>query len=55
MNTLIIVVLSVSRYLGAIGFLICTTLEKIHPLKALAAICTYFGTFTLGVNLLLKL
>ena len=51
----VIVVLSVSRYLGAIGFLICTTLEQIHPLKALSAICTYVGTFVLGVNLLLKL
>lgn len=51
----VIMVISVARYLGAIGFLICTTLEKIHPLKALSAICTYIGTFAIGLNLLLKL
>lgn len=51
----VIVVISAARYLGAMGFLICTTLEKIHPLKALSAICTYLGTFALGINLLLKL
>lgn len=46
---------TVSRYLGAIGFLTCVTLEKVHPLKALAAICTYGGTLVLAINVLYKL
>ena len=51
----VIVGVTAARYLGAIGFLISRTLEKIHPLKALAAVCTYGGTFALAINLLLKL
>ena len=50
-----IVGVTVVRYLGAIGFLTCQTLEKIHPLKALAAISTYGGTLALAINVLLKL
>lgn len=51
----VIVGVTAARYLGAIGFLTCQTLEKIHPLKALAAMCTYSGTLALAINVLLKL
>jgi uncharacterized protein len=51
----VIVGVTAARYLGAIGFLICETLEKIHPLKALAAVCTYGGSLALAINVLLKL
>ena len=50
-----IVGVTAARYLGAIGFLTCQTLEKIHPLKALAAVCTYGGALALAINVLLKL
>lgn len=52
---IVIVGVTAARYLGAIGFLTCQTLEKIHPLKALAAMCTYGGTLALAINVLLKL
>jgi uncharacterized protein len=51
----VIVGVTAARYLGAIGFLACETLEKIHPLKALAAVCTYGGTLALAINVLLRL
>lgn len=51
----LIALISISRYLGAIGFLTCATLEKIHPLKAFAAVVTYAGTVALAINLLLKI
>lgn len=51
----VIAVITVARYLGAIGFLISSSLEKIHPLKALSAVCTYTGTIAIGVHLLMKL
>jgi uncharacterized protein len=52
---IVIVGVTVARYLGAIGFLTSETLEKIHPLKALAAMCTYGGTLALAINVLLKI
>ena len=52
---IVIVGLTAARYLGAIGFLTSETLEKIHPLKALAGMCTYGGTFALAINVLLKI
>lgn len=51
----LIVLVTVSRYVGAIGFLTCTTLEKIHPFKAFAAVVTYGGTIALTINVLIKI
>ena len=38
-----IIAVTVSRFLHAIGFLTCETLEKAHPLKAVGALVTYLG------------
>lgn len=38
-----------SRVLMVIGFLTCHTLEKIHPLKAIGAMGTYFSGLALCV------
>jgi uncharacterized membrane protein YecN with MAPEG domain len=45
--------ITVSRCLGSVGFITCETLAKIHPLKALSALVTYFGMLALAANLLL--
>jgi uncharacterized membrane protein YecN with MAPEG domain len=37
----VIVGITIARFLVVIGFLTAQTLEKIHPLKAVGAICTY--------------
>lgn len=38
-----IIAVTVSRFLHALGFLICETLEKPHALKAIGALVTYLG------------
>ncbi len=43
------IVAAVSRYLVAIGFLVCTTLARPHPLKAIGAIGTYLSGLALCV------
>ncbi len=43
-----IIVVTVSRFLHAIGFLICETLEKPHALKAIGALVTYLGGLLLA-------
>lgn len=43
-----IIAVTVSRVLHAVGFLICTTLEKPHALKAIGALITYVGGLLLA-------
>ena len=43
-----IVAVTVSRFIHALGFLICGTLEKPHILKALGALITYLGGLLLA-------
>lgn len=38
-----IIAVTASRFIHAIGFLTCKTLEKAHPLKAVGALVTYVG------------
>lgn len=47
------IVAAVSRYLVAIGFLVCTTLARPHPLKAIGAIGTYLSGLALCVGAVL--
>lgn len=50
----LIIAVTAGRVLAAIGFLICESLDKIHPLKAIGAITTYFGGIALAVMLALE-
>jgi hypothetical protein len=50
-----IIAVTVSRFLHAIGFLICATLEKPHPLKAIGATVTYLGGLLLAGLSIFKL
>jgi uncharacterized protein len=43
-----IIAVTVSRFLHAVGFLICETLEKPHALKAIGALVTYLGGLLLA-------
>lgn len=43
-----ILVVTVSRFLHAIGFLICETLEKPHALKVIGSLATYLGGLLLA-------
>lgn len=52
--TSLVVAITVSRFLHALGFLMCATLEKPHPLKVLGAVVTYFGGIFLAVMVVLK-
>lgn len=49
-----IIIVTVSRLIHAIGFLICKTLNKPHILKAIGAFLTYSGSLLLSVLVLLK-
>jgi len=42
------IAITVSRFLHAIGFLICETLEKPHVLKMIGALVTYLGGLLLA-------
>ncbi|NQY98709.1 MAG: MAPEG family protein [Henriciella sp.] len=42
------IAITVSRFLHAIGFLICETLEKPHVLKMIGALITYLGGLVLA-------
>jgi len=46
--TSLVIAITLARFLHAIGFLICATLEKPHPLKAIGAVITYFGGIILA-------
>jgi hypothetical protein len=43
-----IIAVTVSRFIHALGFLICSTLEKPHILKAIGALITYLGGLILS-------
>lgn len=42
------IAITVSRFLHALGFLICETLEKPHVLKMIGALITYLGGLVLA-------
>lgn len=44
-----IIAVTVARFIHAIGFLTCSTLEKPHVLKAIGALVTYLGGLILSV------
>jgi len=48
------IAVTVSRFLHAIGFLTCKTLEKPHPLKAVGALITYVGGLILAIMALIQ-
>jgi uncharacterized protein len=51
----VVVIVTISRVLHAIGMLATTTFKaKPHPLRAIGALGTYAGGFALGVALLLR-
>ena len=43
-----VIAVTVSRFIHALGFLICSTLEKPHVLKAIGALITYLGGLLLA-------
>lgn len=47
--TILAVAITASRFIHALGFLICGTLEKPHALKAVGALITYFGGLALTI------
>ena len=49
-----IVAVTVSRFIHAIGFLICKSLETPHILKAIGALITYGGGLLLAVLAIIK-
>ena len=51
----LVIAVTAARFIHALGFLICQTLEKPHVLKALGAVVTYFGGGALAIMVLLKL
>ncbi|MEM7494047.1 MAG: MAPEG family protein [Pseudomonadota bacterium] len=53
--TSLVVAITVSRFLHAIGFLTCTTLEKPHPLKAIGALVTYLGGLALAIMVVVRI
>ena len=50
----LVIAITLARVLHAAGFLICRTLEKPHPLKAIGAVVTYFGGVILAVMVIGK-
>ena len=50
----LVVLITLSRILHALGFLVCATLEKPHPLKALGALVTYVGGLALAIMVIGK-
>jgi hypothetical protein len=53
--TWVVVIVTISRVLHAIGMLVTPTFKaKPHPLRAIGALGTYLGGFALGVALLLR-
>ena len=52
--TSLVIAITVSRFLHALGFLMCATLEKPHVLKMIGALITYLGGLTLSVMIILK-
>ncbi len=52
--TSLVVAITLSRFLHALGCLVCATLEKPHPLKALGALVTYVGGLALAIMVIGK-
>lgn len=52
--TSLVVAITVSRFVHALGFLTCATLEKPHVFKALGAIVTYLGGLALAIMVIVK-
>lgn len=50
---ILIVAATLGRVLAATGFLVCETLDKPHPLKAVGAILTYLGGAGLAVQVVI--
>jgi uncharacterized protein len=53
--TSLVVAITVSRFVHALGFLVCVTLEKPHPFKALGATVTYIGGIILAGMVIAKM
>lgn len=49
-----IIAITAARFVHALGFLICKTLEAPHPLKALGAVVTYLGGVVLAGMVIAK-
>ena len=52
--TSLVVAITLSRFLHALGCLVCATLEKPHPLKVLGALVTYVGGLALAIMVIGK-
>lgn len=52
--TILAIAITVSRFIHALGFLTCSTLEKPHAFKAIGALVTYLGGLALTVMVILK-
>jgi uncharacterized membrane protein YecN with MAPEG domain len=50
----LVIAVTLSRFLHALGFLVCKTLEKPHPMKAIGALVTYLGGIALAVMVIFK-
>lgn len=50
----LVIAITVARFVHALGFLLCETLEKPHALKAIGALVTYLGGLALAVMVILK-
>lgn len=53
--TSLVLAITAARVLHALGFLVCRTLARPHPLKAIGAIITYFGGLALAVMAALQI
>lgn len=52
--TILVIAITASRFIHALGFLTCATLEKPHPLKAIGALVTYLGGLALAIMVIVK-
>ena len=52
--TILVIAITTARILHAIGFLVCATLERPHPLKAVGALVTYLGGLALALIVFVK-
>jgi uncharacterized protein len=50
----LVIAITLARVLHAVGFLVCATLEKPHPLKAIGALVTYVGGIALATMIIVK-
>ncbi len=52
--TSLVIAITAARYIHALGFLTCKTLDKPHAFKAIGALVTYLGGIALCVMLAVK-